>query len=128
MIAYMASLMTRGMVLSFSFPALSNYLSFQDDNSDWASILLMLVVSSVVGVVVPNFLHKEPRPHNAIQLINDCLGRVQLAFVSFYLTLLVVVDFRTSAQKRLMGSFLLTSLLSFFVGVRLTRHQHKKIE
>lgn len=117
----------RGIFLSFSlFPFLR--LSFEDKNGDLASVLLILVISSVVGVVLPNFLHKEPRTHNAIKLVNDCLGRVQLAFVSFYLTLLVVVEFKSEAQRRLMGSFLLTSFLFYFIGVRLTRNQNKKIE
>ncbi len=127
MIAF-SNLFGRGSVLSFFLVFPFPRLSFEDDNYDWASILLTLIVSSVLGVIVPNFLHGEPRTHNGVKLINDCFGRVQLAFVSFYLTLLITVQFKTPAQQRLMGTFLLASFIFFFVAVRVTSRQQKKIQ
>src|SRR5207245_10136016 len=50
----------RGLILCFLFPNPLSLLSFKDENFDWASILFTLMISSVVGVVVPNFLHAEP--------------------------------------------------------------------
>ncbi len=117
----------RGEILSFSFLPSFLQLSNQDDNWDLASVLAILLVSSVLGVVAPNFIYRDSRTHNELKLLNDCLGRVQLAFVSFYLTLFVVVELQTAAQKRLIGFFLLLSFLFYLIGIRQARGQEQKI-
>ncbi len=128
MVASLSQLLAREEILSFFFIPSFLRLSFEDGNIDLGSVLLTLVLSSILGVVLPNFLNEDPRTHNALKLFNDCLGRVQLAFVSFYLTLLVVNEFKTFGQRRLMGSFLLASGIFFVIGVRLTRGQDRKVE
>jgi len=117
----------RGEILFFSFLPSFLQLSSKDENWDLASVLAILIVSSLLGVVTPNFIYRDSRTHNGLKLVNDCLGRAQLAFVSFYLTLLVVVDLRTAAQKRLIGFFLLLSFLFLVIGIRQARGQTERI-
>jgi divalent metal cation (Fe/Co/Zn/Cd) transporter len=64
--------------------------SFEPENIRWAGVLLGLIASSVAGTLFSNLI-TVARAHNSPKLINDCLARHQLAYVSFYLTVGLVV-------------------------------------
>ncbi len=70
--------------------------------------------------------HHNPRTHNALKLVNECLGRHQLSYLSFYLTLLVVGKL-SAPIPRYLAIGLLLSLVFFVVGVRLSSGQDRKI-
>ncbi len=101
--------------------------SFERDNWSLFSILSLLVVSGVFGVVAPNYVYREPRTHNALKLVNDCLGRAQLSFISFYLTIFIVQELPTDALRRFIGSAAVVSATLLFIGLGLTKDQDGRI-
>lgn len=58
-------------------------------------ILSMLVLTSLLDVIALNlFLQaREPRSHNQLRVINECLARQQLAYPIWYITLTVLANF-----------------------------------
>ncbi len=101
--------------------------SFKDENFDWVSVLLLLIGSSVVSVMAPNFMNRNPRTHNLLRLINECTARVQLAYISFYLTLLIVGKFSTTLG-RFIGFIMFVGLGFWLGGLYLASKQDRTIQ
>lgn len=58
-------------------------------------LLATLILTSLLDVIALNFLlqSKNPRSHNKLRLINDCLARHQFAYPIWYITVILLADF-----------------------------------
>jgi hypothetical protein len=62
-------------------------------------LLALLILTSLLDVIATNFFvqAKEPRSHNRLKLINECLARHQLAYPVWYMTVMLLVSFPNPA-------------------------------
>lgn len=58
-------------------------------------LLIVLILTSLLDVIALNFLTqaKNPRAHNRLKLINECLARHQLAYPIWYITVMLLAAF-----------------------------------
>jgi hypothetical protein len=58
-------------------------------------LLALLILTSLLDVIALNFFlqAKEPRAHNRLKLINECLARHQLAYPVWYMTVMLLATF-----------------------------------
>jgi hypothetical protein len=103
-------------------------LSFEPENIRWAGVLLSLIASSVAGTIFSNLITVQ-RSHNSPKLINDSLARHQLGYVSFYLTIGLVVGRSNHEWLNPVLFFLIwLSLIFFGVGLAKMKSADKRIQ
>lgn len=112
-------------MLSFLFSSL--FSSFEINNFDWATVFFMLIGTSILSIIVPNAVSKNLRTHNVLKLVNECLARQQLAYIIFYLTLLVVSG-SSSVLRRTMAILMVSSFIFYIIGLVSESNQDRKIE
>src|SRR2546427_2442609 len=106
-------------------------LAFGTENIRWIVLLLGMILSTVVGVLFPNFLNQaaKPRAHNGAKLLNECLARHQLAYLFYFSNMYVGGNFdpKYTWTKSLVWWGILTSLIFYGYGLYSTTVQDKKI-
>ena len=70
-------------------------MNFSDPALEVLFVLAVLILTSIMDVVVLNFFVEagDPRSHNKVKLVNECLARHQLAYPIWYITVLVFANF-----------------------------------
>ena len=60
--------------------------SFGHVNIQWLGFLFAAIAFSVLGVLFPNWFKEtaNPRSHNPVKLLNECLARHQFAYFTFF--------------------------------------------
>jgi hypothetical protein len=83
------------------FASVWTWVTSHHKNFEWVLLLLSSVALSVYGTQVPNRLKQRgaPRSHNGLKLVNDCLARHQLSYLTFFLTLLIAGNLGDTTKK-----------------------------
>ncbi len=97
-------------------------------NIQWLALLGSSILASTFTVLVPNLLKqtKNPRAHNSLKLLNDCLARHQFVYVIYFVTLLTVANLHTELAElktALLTCLILLALVFYFLSVYSSTHQ-----
>ena len=105
------------------------FLAFEVQNLSLVILLLTTLGTSAVGVLYPNLITLPNRSHNSDKLLNEIFARQHLAYAGFYLSVMIVAKFQGPNEwmARLLGLFVVVSLILFGVGLKLTTAQNAKI-
>ena len=76
--------------------------AFDEATIRWLTVLGGAVVVSLLSVLVPNRYHqgRNPRTHNGIKLLNECLVRHQLVYLTYFLALVMTDLLFTGGQPK----------------------------
>lgn len=81
--------------------------AFDAATISWLIVLAGAIIVSLLSVLIPNRYHqgRNPRTHNGIKLLNECLARHQLVYLTYFLALVMTADFgqELSWFKNLLG-------------------------
>ncbi|MGH9843736.1 MAG: hypothetical protein ACREEM_33790 [Blastocatellia bacterium] len=106
-------------------------LAFEPENFSWASVLVLSIGVSLFGSIVSNSISelRKSRPHNQVKLLNECLYRHQLSYITYYGTMVIVVEFGT--WRLPIGRFgiflILLSIFCYIIGLVATIKQDEKL-
>ena len=91
-----------------------HWITSHHTNFEWVLLLMISVAISVYGTQIPNRLKQrtKPRSHNALKLVNDCLARHQLSYLSFFLTLLITGNLG-DATKKVVAVFIIIGVIFY---------------
>ena len=103
--------------------------SFAPQNLSLLTLLLTTLGTSALGVLYPNLITQPNRSHNTEKLLNEIFARQHLAYAGFYLSVMVVAKFQTPNEwlSRLLGLFVVFSLLLFGLGLKITTNHDSKV-
>ena len=97
----------------------------------WAAVLVNLIIMSVLGHLAPTMVSQANRPrrsHNPEKIWNDCLARHQLAYVSFYFTLMVRQgQHPREVQLQFLALLIIISFTFWLVGIKYVVDQDRNI-
>lgn len=100
-------------------------------NLPWLVLLGITLLVSVLGIIAPVSLNQlaNPRCHNKEKLWNECLAGHQLAYVTFYIAI-IVAKFHNLQQWQIMLLilFLILSVIFYFIGIKYVADQEKNIK
>lgn len=105
------------------------FWSFEAQNLSLLILLLSTLSTSLLGVLYPNLITLPNRSHNTEKLLNEIFARQHLAYTSFYLSVMILGKFQGPNEwmARLLGLFVVLSLILFGVGLKITTAQNAKI-
>lgn len=69
--------------------------AFDEATIRWLTVLVGAIIVSLLSVLLPNRyqLGRKPRSHNGIKLLNECLARHQLVYLTYFLALVMTANF-----------------------------------
>lgn len=106
-------------------------LGLEDKSIQWLVFLFGTVTFSVLGVLFPNRYKQlaNPRAHNGVKLLNECLARHQLAYFAYFFALAIAARFNPEHDwvKSLTQSLVVLSLIFYAEGVYSSTVQDRSI-
>src|SRR3990172_6344584 len=98
---------------------LRNFFAAEPTNLYWFSILLLILVTSLAVVVLPN-IHQQ-RNHNGWRLLNEFLVRHQFGYVGYVIAILISGYFVPEERYRMVlyGALLVLAFICYGVGLKL---------
>jgi uncharacterized membrane protein YhaH (DUF805 family) len=93
-------------------------LSFEPDNYNWLSLLLVLVAWSGLAALITVAVTIR-RSHHLERTVNDCLVALMPGYASFYLTILFAPILKSPTTKQFFGTLLAVQLAVFVIGLLL---------
>lgn len=100
--------------LGFWYPTISG--KFAEQFWIWFMFLMSTIGIVCLSPIAQSAIRSEPRQHNGVKLLNECLAHSQLAFLPYYFGFLSAVELPTWFRNT--GTFLIIwSLIVFLVGV-----------
>jgi hypothetical protein len=69
--------------------------AFDEATISWLTVLVGTIIVSLLSVLLPNRYQQgqKPRSHNGIKLLNECLARHQLVYLTYFLALVMTANF-----------------------------------
>jgi hypothetical protein len=106
--------------------------SFGRTNIQWLGFLLAAITFAVLGVLFPNWFKQaaNPRAHNSVKLLNECLARHQFAYFTFFVAIYLAAKFQPNRADviKIFNWFAIALSFGFYgYGVFASALQDRKI-
>lgn len=114
------------------FSWLNSGYHFGAENYNWLTILAVLLVTTYLSYLGPHSINNsnKSRQHTGVKFTNEWLARSHLAYLSFFITLLVVnpTGLQGEAHRRLIYLLVLGVFCFWLLGLTSCTRQGKKIK